>query len=474
MIRAKWLVIASLTSLVLASCSIFKGTVKESLTCDPPDTPLENNQSAQSDTLDIAINVDGSRSMLGYVNNSSNRYVQTLKLLDETLSLGDLRSNTSVNYYRSSNPITRSDFRKAQLPLFYDESNSNFPNISVPIQEFVTPPGENDTLLAIVTDLDQAAGDVTILLQKIKETYLNKDQQGYAVGIWAIKSEFTGDVFVQKQQIIERFTFPNAESADETRPFYVIFLGRYQDINRYFDKLATNNQNLLNESELAIFSPNNIVKNISYLDKNVEEKPPEKQAILQEWSLKYKNLVKIQAQDKNSQLWEITSGQTETVNIQDSVDLTLSEYTLPIEANSITVEPDIRVFDKFSKQFQKSDEFMKDDSSLKSAMEIGRWNIDNTDLTNGQEQLAFTSTIQPDKFPEPGIYLFTFDVVAKELQEPEWWNEWSWQANRDSNLDGSKTHNLSNFLSGLKTITTNLMEENPPIIGRFCYAIQKN
>ena len=467
MIRAKWLVVAFATSLVLASCR----PAEHTFTCE---APLVNNQSPQSDTINIAIKVDGSRSMLGYVNNPNSLYVQTLKYLDNTLSLSDLRPNTSINYYRSSNSISRSDFRKAQLPLFYNESSSKFPNISVPIQEFITPPGENDTLLAIVTDLDQAAGDVNILLRKIKQTYLNKEQQGYAIGIWAIKSEFAGDVFVQKQQNIERFPFPNPQSADETRPFYVLFIGRYQDINRYFETLATNNQNLLNESQLAIFSPSNIVKKTSYLDKIVEEKPPEEQASLQEWNLKYKKAIKVQAQDKNSQLWEITSVQTEVVNIQDSVDLALLNYTLPIKTNSITLRPNIRVFDKYSKQFKPSNEFIKDDSSLKSAIKIGQWNIDNTEQTNGQEQLSFVNTIQLDKFPEPGIYLFTFDVVPLELQEQEWWNEWSWQANRDNNLDGSKTHNLSNFLGGLKTITNNLMKEAPPIIGRFCYAIQKN
>ncbi|NJL51585.1 MAG: hypothetical protein HC930_04075 [Hydrococcus sp. SU_1_0] len=176
--------------------------------------------------------------MLGYVSNPSSRYVETLKLLDETLSLGGLRSNTSINYYRSATQVTRSDFRKAQVSTFYDNSSSKFPDISVPIQDFITPPGEKDTLLAIVTDLDQAEGDVTILLQKIQQTYLNKDQKGYAVGIWGIKSEFVGDVFIQKQQNIERFSFPNQESLDNNRPFYVIFIGLYQDINRYFQDLV--------------------------------------------------------------------------------------------------------------------------------------------------------------------------------------------------------------------------------------------
>lgn len=467
MMQAKWLVIATAFSSLLVSCR----SAEERFTCA---TPSQNNQSPQTDTLDISINVDGSSSMLGYVSDSSSRYVETLKYLDKTLSLSSLRSDTSINYYRSSNPITRSDFRKAQLPLFYNESNPKFPGISVPLQKFITPPGENDTLLAIVTDLDQADGDVTRLLQEIKRTYLNRNQQGYTVGIWAIKSEFAGDVFVQKQQQIERFSFPNPESADEQRPFYVIFFGRYQDINRYFKKLATNNQNLLDESELVIFSPTNIVKDISLLDKNIEQKPPEEKAFLQDWVLKYKNVVKVRAQEKNSQLWELTGTNSTKVEIKDSVDLALLDHTLPLKIDSITPKPNIRLFDKFSKKFQKSDEYMTDDSALKSALKLSQWNMDNIDESSDLQQLSFVSTIQPDKFPEPGIYLFTYDVVASKLQEQEWWSEWSWKAGRDVNQDGSKTHNLLNFLSGLKTLTTDLMAENPPVIGRFCYAIQKN
>ena len=95
-----------------------------------------------------------------------------------------------------------------------------------------------------------------------------------------------------------------------------------------------------------------------------------------------------------------------------------------MEINSITVKPYIQVFDKYSKKFAKSNEFMEDDSSLKLAMKLGQWSINNnTDETNGQEQLSFISTIQPDKFSEPGIYLYKFDVVVKNLQEQEWWHE---------------------------------------------------
>jgi hypothetical protein len=122
--------------------------------------------------------------MLGYVSDAGSLYVQTLKLLDETLSLV---SKTPVQYYRSGNALTRSDFRKAQLPAFYN--GTDFPDVSAPIQNLIVEPGTKNSLQVIVTDLDQASGDVTLLTRKIQETYLNSKHPEYAVAIWAIQSE---------------------------------------------------------------------------------------------------------------------------------------------------------------------------------------------------------------------------------------------------------------------------------------------
>lgn len=468
MLHAKWLVIAIATSLMLNSCD---GKVEVLFSCKPP---TQSQSAAQSDSLDIIVDVDGSASMLGYVSNPDSRYVQTLKLLDETLSIdgGGLRSKTSTNYYRSGNSVIRGEFRKAQLPVFYNDTDPKFPNIAVPIQEFITSPGQKDTLLVIVTDLDQAEGDITILNQKIQQTYLNKNKPGYAVGIWAIKSEFRGTVYVQEQQKIPQFPFPNEQSAEKVRPFYVIFIGRYSDIVSYFNTLKTQGGSLIEGSQLAIFSPHNIVQEPSYLDKNLEGNPPEEQALAQDWNLA-NNLVKVQAKDQNSQLWQIHSNQKGEVRIQDSVNLMPLNDTLNLDINSIDTIKNIQVFDKFSQQFKKSKELLPDDSSLQNVINIGQWSSPESKENEGQK-LSFVTTIQPDKFPESGIYIFTIDVEVKNLQEQNWWKDWSWTAERDQKNDGSKTHNLLNFLRGLKTMTTNVMAENPPNIGRFCYVLQKD
>ena len=109
MVRARWLVITIVTCLGIVSCN----TAEKPFSCVP--TPIEQTDT-RSTPLGISIQVDGSSSMLGYVSDAGSLYVQTLKLLDETLSLV---SKTPVQYYRSGNALTRSDFRKAQLPLLF-------------------------------------------------------------------------------------------------------------------------------------------------------------------------------------------------------------------------------------------------------------------------------------------------------------------------------------------------------------------
>lgn len=93
---------------------------------------------------------------------------------------------------------------------------------------------------------------------------------------------------------------------------------------------------------------------------------------------------------------------------------------------------------------------------------------------NQEEQdLSFTTEIKPSEM-NPDIYLFTVDAIAKDLQEQQWWDEWS---STDTKLkDGSKTYNLGQFLGELKTLTTDVMNNSDAkaVVGRFCFAIQKN
>lgn len=452
--RTKWIVLASVTSfLLISSC----GVPVHNVTCNPT---LESQQPSQSDSIEIAIHVDGSGSMLGYVTNNTSRYIQSLKLLDDTFSLGGSRPKQTVTYYRSgtdSPQITRSDFRKAQLPEFYDGSNPKFPGVSSGIDAAITPPENGDKLFVMVTDLYQNNADVTLLNKKIKETYLNQERKGYAVGIVAIKSEFNGTVYHEVGNTLETFPYTTeGKKPEQFRPFYILFLGPYKDISYYFDKLKRDGGQLLEDSKFIIFSPENLVSKPFYIS---EAEQPLPQDLKQPDSLNNGKIAIEVENNENFQLLEIDRNSTEEFKINYNVVFNPVNYGLTLESNSIDVNFKIKAFDIWEKQFKDQ----SNNSPAKTALQLNEWK--QTD-----NQLSFVTTLRPDSFPEAGIYLFTVDVVAKSLQEPAWWEDWT----ASSENDGSKTHNLSSFLKGLKIMTTELMEKNPPVIGHFCYAIQKN
>jgi hypothetical protein len=166
------------------------------------------------------------------------------------------------------------------------------------------------------------------------------------------------------------------------------------------------------------------------------------------------------AVEKNNQpveLLEITDGNANNLEVQYQLPLSTLNHSLAIDPNDLTTKITATSFDKFNQQ-----EF-KPETAMQKALDFKNWQINNN-------QLNFTTTIIPNNFPESNIYYFKVDVIAKDLQKPEWWNEW----NSNTTNDGSKTTNLYNFMNGIKNITLNSMNESNLTVVRLCYGIQKN
>lgn len=451
MVQAKRLMVAIATAFFLSSCV----PQQEELSWGEHCPQISTRSQTKSEDLTISLHVDGSGSMLGYVKNESTNYIKALEELDAMFD--------NVIYYRNGNSpqqITRQDYRKAHLSVFYDGSDpQKFPEVSSPIDAAISPSENGNTLNVIVTDLEQDDGDVINLNKKIKQHYLNSEKK-YSVGIWAVKSEFNGKVYFSSQGKLTSFPYnTEGKEAKEFRPFYVIFLGKYEDIAYYFDKLKANAApTLISNSQLTIFSPERIVNEISHFQTlNPEGSSPT--------SLN-DGKVAIEATLPPYQLLEIDNNQTESIPIQYSIPLSPSSYTLPIDANLLKTRVEIKTFDEFEKTFQP----VPDNSQLEKAIEVS-----NFEILQNENKLNFTTTIQPNEFTEPGVYLFSIDVLSQDLQKPIWWEEWDWE-NRENNQDGARTHNLNDFLEKLKDNTLEIVQKDnsTAIIGRFCYAIQKN
>ncbi|MBW4533126.1 MAG: hypothetical protein KME09_04240 [Pleurocapsa minor HA4230-MV1] len=408
--------------------------------------------------LAIDFNVDGSGSMLGYINQENSSYIQALKLLDSTLGLSGSRSKATVKYYRSGDhqhqakELTRSEFNKAHKSEFYDGKKSNFPAVSSDLGSLITKPKNSDRLTVIVTDLDQNDGDVNLIANKIKENYFNNQAENYAVGIWAVKSEFNGTVY-SASDADKKFNYnTEGKTSKQYRPFYVLFLGHHQDIANYFDKLAKEQGDLSDRSQFLIFSPHNLVADVSYLNS-----PLNLSSDLAAPNLLHNGDVSVEKNNQPIELLEIKNKNTDSLEIKYQLPLKQINHTLSADPHDLKIATNVSAFDKFNKQQ------FKQAPAAEKALNFKDWQINDN-------QIEFTTSINPNNFPESNIYYFAVDVVAKDLQKPEWWSEW----NLNSGSDGSKTSNLYGFMNSLKNITLNSMDESTLTIGRLCYAIQKD
>lgn len=431
------------------------------LSCD---VPLTKGQSPSLDAppgpINISLNIDGSESMPGYLTNGASRYIKTIQLLDRTFSISDL-----VEYYRVGGPekqkISRSKFLEAIKERFYYEDR-----VTSNLTGAIAPQKEGKELLVLITDLYQNQGDVTAVNKKIRQHYLNKE--GYAAGILAIRSEFNGKVYVVGSNR-DNFNFPyNTEGKpiEKFRPFYVIFLGPYKHILYYFEKLKRDGGELIKNSEFTIFSPNNIINDLSVMSELKNPGEPIS-GLKRPFSLNNGKVAIEFPKRKEFELLEIIPNFSKEIPIEYKVNLPiLNEYTLPPSANSIKAKiSESKYFDESTTEFISSEAIMA--KKLFNSMQFSNWEVGKN------RDLSYTNTIKPNELPQANIYLFKVDVVANGLGEQDWWQNWNCE-DRDCENDGSKTHNLEHFLQGLKSLTNDLMENNPIVLARLCYGIQKN
>jgi len=463
MMRFRWIV------LVLIAFSLTACNKKEELKCEIPNVNSVNSETSnKSDNLNVSIYVDGSGSMLGYVKDGETNYIKALKSLRNVF---ELTGKLPVEYYRIGTPmqkITSSDYYSyGASSVFYDGSNAKFKAVSSPIDASVVPDAkDHKKMTVIITDLEQNSGDVTKLNKRIQDAYFNTQKKDYAVGIWAVKSEFNGKIYIQEANNIKTFNYNSGKQPDKLRPFYVLFIGPYQDVKHYFSQLQKYDANqLLANSKLMIFHPDHILDKISSV-----EKPPE---TLPKGIIRPLSLVKdgVAASKGNYEVLQINSRQQENLTLNYSIPLSPSQYSLFIDSNSLKPKAKAEKFDKFAKKFTDIDS----NSELSSAIEFKDWQI-----IPQENKLKFSAIIQPKKFPEPGIYKLHFDILSQNLQVPSWWEEWDWQT-KSSEEDGTKTHGVKDFFTALKNRTetmkteqSNNQQESKWLVGRFCYGIQKN
>ncbi|PSB04276.1 hypothetical protein [Merismopedia glauca] len=438
--KLRWLSLTVSLSLFLISCS----PKKVLFTCNPPSPG--NESSPNLSNTNVAIHIDGSGSMLGYVSNPNSSYVETLKLLDNTFSL-----TSNAGYYRFGikNKLSRSQFQQAQKPVFYNGTDPKFPGVSSDLAGEIRSQKDAEQLLVLVTDLEQDGEDTTNVTKEIQSKYINVNTLGNAVAIIGIRSEFNGKVYNPSNPNI---FFNYDRSTQKLRPFYIILIGSQKSVSSYLEKLQKNGNNLTKNSQISLFLPQQVSNNIVYLNEPKDNNPQEFRI------LKSLNNGKVVLQGNSEvQMLKIFKKAPSELRLNYQVDLPLANHTVKLDPEQIEPKINTEVFDR--KEFRED--------TTKSLMTFKDWKVSSN-------KLEFSNQIKAQELANSGIYKFTVDVFAKGLDNPEsQWNDWNWNSETDRKENGAKTRGLSTFLQGLSTISNELMTKNPPLIARFCYGIQK-
>jgi hypothetical protein len=441
----------TLSSLVACGTVVFD---EQKIACEVT-PPLDSSQ--RSPALEVLVNVDGSSSMLGYVNLPNSHYIQTLDILDRVFS-----SQEPVTYYRigtipegdrtgRKQLNSRQDFRKAQFPEFYNGSNPRFPQITSSLDKSIVPPADKNRLLVLVTDLEQNEGDVTNLKNQIEKYYLQDKSKNYAVGILGIKSEFNGKVTP-----VSRGYSPFKHQGK--RPFYLIFVAPYPDLLYYYNQIKNSN---LGEHEFSIFHPRGVVSQASLL--NGKDSLPD--GLSNQPSL-YKDRVALELKTPPYNLIELDNRTGEKLEKNPTkLPFHPLEHSVLPRTDNLEIRYKAKAYDARKEDFLERAE----DAKLKQAIEFQDWQLPK------QDELQFKTIIRPQNFTEPGLYLITADVIVNDLENAPWWSDWDWSSRKDKQ-DGTKTYGLLNFTDNLKRTTLNLMAAEPATnrIGRLCYGVLKN
>ncbi|MEM9272880.1 MAG: hypothetical protein AAGA80_07945 [Cyanobacteria bacterium P01_F01_bin.143] len=459
---------ALITSLLITSCQVQIPSVD--IKCKPvsqKDVSQDSLANKRSDIIKLEIQVDGTESMQGFVKNDrKSRYEQTLELLDVIATASWSRDKSTIDYYRFGTKrqgISKQTYINAQKPNFYNVGGVFRDGQIIA----AIPPSSANKLSIIVTDLYQTDADISSVIGKLKGEYLQKD---YAVGILGIKSEFNGQVYDIGVRKLDRPYNTKGKKTEQFRPFYLIMLGSYQNIVYYFEQLQQESKGLIEPEQFIIFYPRVIESTSAFDLDGFPSKLPQGQNVLRKISTFNNRQVIGKIIDKRSTmallLQEDAAGNYE---INNTISYFPSSYTLQVDSSrsdAFISQISGEIFDQNSQKFQP-------DNS--QGFQFSNWQINKTE---SEAELTFSTLVDSQKI-QSGIYNFTVNLIPNQFKEPQWWQEWnfdesSFDRNNKDNFDGSTTLNLLNFMKGMKSVTSELVETKSPFAASLCYGIQRN
>ena len=446
-------------------CSIFL------ISCDTngpdipvlPPAPSDTTPGDISNKLVARIYFDASVSMQGFVRPNSTRYAR-LCLQLERIIISSWQNGT-VDFFQFGErveQIDRNEHLNVVRPQFYENENihrqtfiekvidhgtqlraeSRTPELMEPVvnntpeEPTTSPVGEvrNNTeenpLVVIVTDLFQNRNDMTLLVSRLKEQYI---QQNLEVGILGLRSEFDGFIYGIAETPQRYRSTPG--NPDTFRPFYLLALGRHADIAHYFDNLIANG---FPEAETIIFS-RYLVDPLLSFDKT---------------KINLENLnedIFVHNEAPRLQQYEIVENDN-PAKISATLEYDLLPHVMFLDAETFETS----IVAKHAPQ-----------GKTEISLEAKQYLTVTSELSNHRDINGLTIDFNLDSQSLPGRAVYLYEVTLRPdinvFQIPEWCSDWDMGGART----GYQTLNLLNFVRDLSRVTT--LTHKPKIAQFYCY-----
>ncbi|MBC7473888.1 MAG: hypothetical protein H7263_06315 [Candidatus Sericytochromatia bacterium] len=214
--------------------------------CPEQSKDIDYPKAEQSSELLVDTYVNSSRYLKGFVD-SSDKYND---LVDKISNLPiQIYSKTGHNFFKfNKDGIVKADNKK-----FLD--SGNYSGESLAIENIISSPNfKKERLNVIVTDFSQKMLDPNFnLVNNLISSYITK---GLSVGLVSLKLPFKG--------IVNPDGNSQSYNYNGGRNVFVMILGKYGDVKKYFLEMKSNESLHLNYSDLTIFSHHIIYHKIDF------------------------------------------------------------------------------------------------------------------------------------------------------------------------------------------------------------------
>lgn len=411
----------------------------------PPAEAIQSRVEAKSARLNADVFYDATPSMRGFTAGGEGAsYVRVIRKLESAVNKE--WPGAEVKLFAFGSTVSRLPDQDRLAPLRSDFYKATAGTVDTFIDRAIER-ADPANLTIITTDLFQTDTDVTRVTKLLIDKYVRARM---ALGILGLKAGFTGEVY---DVGIERRTF----HYEGPRPFYVLVLGKYSDVEGYFQSLEADELGNNSDAHFLILSP--------YI---LHALPVMRRAALRDTThLDAINELVIpgQSSDYVQQFRVLKNATTASYRITAPLDLT--PFRMAIDTSA--VEPRIAVQRLAGAQFTEA-------GPSGPALDVKQLQVVQTRGEKLQRQLGMSIELNTAAM-QPGV-VYRCDVKlipsARAYKLPQWVHDWdmdvtrvpAWKADPKS-FDGATTLNLARFVEDVWQASVRV---NQPLVARFfCY-----